>query len=216
MIESIVVGAVATNCWIVPLVDKVFARGSCAVIDPGGDAEAIIARLRRRSLRPAFLLLTHGHFDHVAGLPALMEAFDSDGLPPPIVAIHTADAAYLGGESRAVHSRDFALAGAAEYVDRYWRPMPRPTRLLQDGDLIGPFRVLHLPGHTPGSVAFLDEGGRRLFSGDTLFSGGVGRTDLPGGDEAALARSLSRLLAMDGNLRVHPGHGDETRIDRER
>ncbi len=145
-----------------------------------------------------------------------MEAFTSDELPPPVVAIHPADAAYLGSESRAVHHRDFAYVGAPEYVDRYWRSMPRPTRLVQDGDLIGPFRVLHVPGHTPGSVAFLDESERRVYSGDTLFAGGVGRTDLPGGDGEALSRSLRRLLALDGGLRVHPGHGNETRIDRER
>jgi glyoxylase-like metal-dependent hydrolase (beta-lactamase superfamily II) len=213
MVESIVVGAVATNCWIVPDEGE---RGLCAVIDPGGDAEAIIARLRRRSLRPSLVLLTHGHFDHVEALPELVEAFSSDGLPPPLIAIHAADAGYLGPDSRSVHRRDFALVGGAQYVDRYWRPMPRPTRLIAEGDRIGPFRVLHLSGHTPGSVAFLDEKNRRLFSGDTLFAGGVGRTDLPGGDDEALGRSLARLLAMDGGLRVHSGHGDDTRIDRER
>jgi hydroxyacylglutathione hydrolase len=213
MVESIVVGAVATNCWIVPDEGE---RGLCAVIDPGGDAEAIIARLRRRSLRPSLVLLTHGHFDHVEALPELIEAFSSDGLPPPLIAIHAADAAYLGPDSRAVHRRDFALVGAAQYVDRYWRPMPKPARLIAEGDRVGPFRVLHLPGHTPGSVAFLDEEKRRLFSGDTLFAGGVGRTDLPGGDAEALGRSLARLLALDGGLRVHSGHGEDTRIDRER
>ncbi len=216
MIEAIVTGAVATNCWIVPLDAGVAGRGTCAVIDPGGDAEAIIARLRRRSLRPALVLLTHGHFDHVAALPELVEAFSSDGLGAPLVAIHAADAAYLGPHSLSVHRRDFALVGAASYVDRYWRSMPPPGRFVQEGDRVGPFRVLHTPGHTPGSVSFLDESSRRLFSGDTLFAGGVGRTDLPGGDDEALGRSLERLLALDGGIRVHPGHGDDTRIERER
>jgi len=208
--ELVVVGAIATNCFIIPLADK----GTCAVIDPGADPDLIIARLRRSRLRPTLILLTHGHFDHLGGLADLVAAFPD--APVPDVAIHAADADHLGPQALAVHRRDFAFVGAAAYVDSLWRPLPRPTRLVADGDRIGPFTVLHLPGHSPGSVAFYDQEGSRLFSGDTLFSGGVGRTDLPGGDPPALAKSLKRILALDGATRVYPGHGAATSIHRER
>jgi glyoxylase-like metal-dependent hydrolase (beta-lactamase superfamily II) len=101
-------------------------------------------------------------------------------------------------------------------VDELWEDMPEPSRLIADGDRIGPFTVMHTPGHTPGSLCLYDEAEGFLFSGDTLFSRGVGRTDLIGGDGEALARSLDRLLALPDRVRVFPGHGSQTRIADER
>lgn len=207
MLDHIVVGAIATNCWIVRDADF------CAVIDPGADASVIIARLRRHKLVPTHILLTHGHFDHLAALPDLVAAFGSEA---PLTAVHASDAAYLGAAALEAHRRDFASVGAAAYVMGLWKSMPAPARLLAEGDRVGPFTVLHLPGHSPGSVAFHDQAAGRLFSGDTLFRGGVGRTDLPGGDVRALDASLRRLLALEGRTEVYPGHGEETRIERER
>lgn len=216
MIENLVVGAIATNCWILPRPGRSPEEAdSCVVVDPGGDADAIIARLGRRKLHPSCIVLTHGHFDHLAALPALYAALSEAG-EPPLVAIHSADAAYLGTSSMAEHLRDFRSAGAAEYVQSLWAPMPGPTRLLSEGDLLEGFRILHTPGHTPGSICLYDEAEGFLISGDTLFAGGVGRTDLPGGDGEAMARSLERLLALPPQVRVYPGHGGETRIGRER
>ena len=214
MIDSIVVGAIATNCYIFSFSDG--GRESAVVMDPGADAQAIIARLRRRRLVPAYVVLTHGHFDHVAGLPGFMAAISGEGWPLPPVAIHAADARYLGAAARAEHETDFRRVGAVSYVDGLWAPMPEPTRLLTDGDRLGPFVVLHTPGHTPGSVCLYDESEGLLFSGDTLFAGGVGRTDLIGGDGEVLALSLQRLLTLPDTVRVFPGHGPETRIGRER
>jgi glyoxylase-like metal-dependent hydrolase (beta-lactamase superfamily II) len=94
--------------------------------------------------------------------------------------------------------------------------MPSPTRLLAEGDTIGPFTVLHLPGHTPGSVGFFRESEGALFSGDTLFRDGSGRTDLPGGNSNHLEESLHRLMAMDADILVYPGHGEATTIGAER
>jgi glyoxylase-like metal-dependent hydrolase (beta-lactamase superfamily II) len=108
-----------------------------------------------------------------------------------------------------------AAVGNAAYVDDLWEPLPPPNRLLSEGDIIGPFKVIHLPGHSPGSAGFYNETAQALFSGDTLFNGGIGRTDLPGGDWNTLAASLKRLFTMDKNIKVYPGHGPATTLGDE-
>jgi glyoxylase-like metal-dependent hydrolase (beta-lactamase superfamily II) len=205
LLTHITVGDIATNCWIYPLND-----GECALIDPGAEPDRITARLKTLKLKPVYILLTHGHFDHIAALPRLAAAF------APVIAIHREDAEYLGPGSYQVHCRSFtAAAGSAAYVDAFWEDMPAPAVELAEGDTIGPFRVLHLPGHTPGSAAFYDEDAKVLFSGDTLFRGDYGRTDLPGGDTAKIMASLKRLFSMDKDIRVYPGHGPATTIGEE-
>jgi glyoxylase-like metal-dependent hydrolase (beta-lactamase superfamily II) len=215
MHEKIIVGALETNCWLVPLEGE--ALGSlepAAVIDPGGDADSIISSLDRRKMYPICILLTHGHFDHIEALPPLYRHYSDMGAVPQ-VAIHGDDRIYLGADSLAAHRRSFAAAGAPYYVDQLWLPMPDADTVLADGDKIKIFTVLHLPGHTRGSVAFFDEKNKRLYSGDTLFNAGVGRTDLPGGDADALEASLARLFKLDGDVVVFPGHGPSTTIERE-
>ncbi|MDR0487150.1 MAG: MBL fold metallo-hydrolase [Treponema sp.] len=205
-ITRLTVGAIATNCWIYPLDDN----GTAALIDPGAEADRIISALEKLSLVPRFILLTHGHFDHIAALKEVAAAFR------PIIAIHRLDAEYLGPDSRPVHCRSFAAAaGDSSYIDAFWNEPPPADCLLEEGGTIGPFTVLHLPGHTPGSIALWDREAETLFTGDTLFEGDYGRTDLPGGDEEQIAASLRRLFAMDGNTGVYPGHGQITSIGRE-
>jgi glyoxylase-like metal-dependent hydrolase (beta-lactamase superfamily II) len=214
MIDSIVVGSIATNCWIYSWDDT----GECAVIDPGADPQVIISRLTRLNLRPRYILLTHGHFDHIAALPDLAAAY-RDTAPQavtPIIAIHRDDGQYLGPKSYAVHRVSFtAAAGNAAYVDALWKDMPQADELLTEGSVIGPFTTLHLPGHTQGSVGFLDEKAKVLFSGDTLFRFGCGRTDLPGGSWTQIQRSLHRLFTLDKDIAVYPGHGPNTCIGDE-
>ncbi|MDR0662965.1 MAG: MBL fold metallo-hydrolase [Spirochaetaceae bacterium] len=225
MHEKIVVGPLETNCWIVPLGDSPETNRSAetglidsgpapaAVIDPGADAAEIIASLDRRKLYPKYILLTHGHFDHIAALPALYKHYAGKS---PLVAIGKDDLPYLGGDSLGVHQMSFhAAAGNSYYIDMLWEPMPDAGRSLADGDTISIFSVIHLPGHTEGSVAFFDAANKRLYSGDTLFREGVGRTDLPGGDWKALEKSLERLFKMDGDIAVYPGHGESTTIAQE-
>ncbi|MDR1637251.1 MAG: MBL fold metallo-hydrolase [Treponema sp.] len=222
-IDRLVLGAIATNCWIVAYppdgkdgpegasAGEIIA-GLCAVIDPAEQAGLIIAHLNRRRLRPAHILLTHGHFDHLAALPDLAGAY-----PEALIAVHREDARYLGGGALEVHRESFSAAGgSAAYVDGLWKAMPAPSRLLEDGDRIGPFTVLSLPGHTPGSAGFYLPEENTLFSGDTLFQGDCGRVDLPGGEQGKIEESLKRLLAMDGGIRVLPGHGPDTSIAAER
>jgi glyoxylase-like metal-dependent hydrolase (beta-lactamase superfamily II) len=211
------VGALATNCWLYPLIEAAPEPGiavhrPCAVIDPGAEADLIIARIERLHLYPRYVLLTHGHFDHLAALPDLIAHYRDVQ-----IAIHQEDAQYLGPDAYRVHRAAFlAVAGSAAYVDALWESIPAPTTLLTEGDTIGPFQVLHLPGHSPGSVGFYDADMKLLFSGDTLFKQGIGRTDLPGGDWNALQKSLKRLLVLDEDIRVYPGHGSETTIGAER
>jgi glyoxylase-like metal-dependent hydrolase (beta-lactamase superfamily II) len=211
MHEKIVVGALETNCWLVPL----DSDSSAAVIDPGGDADLIISCLERRKLYPKYILLTHGHFDHIAALPALYKHYSGNGRAP-LVAVAKDDLLYVGPDALAAHKASFtAAAGNSYYIDQLFEPMPDADIVLNDGDAVEMFTVLHLPGHTEGSVAFFDKKNKRLYAGDTLFRAGVGRTDLPGGDFTALRKSLERLFRLDGDISVYPGHGPSTTIAQE-
>jgi len=136
------------------------------------------------------IVLTHCHYDHTARLPEIRNMTGAE------VCIHTADAPGLASD----------LLSAAMFFGERAPPAPA-HRLLRDGDRVGGLRVIHTPGHTPGGICLYDEAGHDLISGDTVFSdGGFGRTDLPGGDEAALRHSLERLAALDVRG-LFPGHG---------
>jgi glyoxylase-like metal-dependent hydrolase (beta-lactamase superfamily II) len=207
-IEQLVLGDNSTNCWIVVYGDGPAEDGSrlCALIDPAAEPEKIIARLDAMSLRPGYMLLTHGHFDHILALPDLHGLY-----PEASIAIHRDDMPYLGPNPPRFYGHSLGIDRAAE--------LPGPgegIRELEEGDTVGPFKVLSTPGHTPGSVAFLLEEQRILFSGDTLFKAGRGRVDLPGGDQGKLEQSLQRLFALGGDIRVLPGHGESTTIAAER
>ncbi|MDR3147722.1 MAG: MBL fold metallo-hydrolase, partial [Treponema sp.] len=184
-IQQLILGANSTNCWIVvygpppgnPAGDS---PRLCALIDPGAEPDTIIAQLSALALRPSHILLTHGHFDHVLALPDIHRSY-----PEAPIAIHRDDLPYLGPDCPHLSGHSLGLGKA----------LPGESiRELEDGDRIGPFRVLSTPGHTPGSVVFLLEEQRIMFSGDTLFKGDCGRVDLPGGDQGSIEQSLKRLL----------------------
>lgn len=187
------VGEAQANAYIV------FApeRGDALAIDPGAEPEAIRLALRGRKL--SGILITHGHFDHIGAVKALR----GDEAP---VFIHERDAKMLTNPNL-----NLSIMIGQEY------DQGAPDFCLTEGEVeIAGVRlvVLHTPGHTPGSVCFLC--GDTLFSGDTLFRRGIGRCDLPGGDEGAMERSLKRLAELDANIRVCPGHGEGTTIGEER
>lgn len=180
------------------------ARGDALVIDPSFGEREVLEAVRTNSLRVVEILNTHGHADHTFGDAAVKAA---TGAP---LAIHKLDAYRLG--------QNF-LAGTSGFLPR---PHPPVTaeREFDEGDerLLADLRlvVLHTPGHTEGSVCFQLADEAVLFSGDTLFNAGLGRVDLPGGDPAAMVRSLRRLMAFPPETIVYPGHGPKTTIGAEK
>jgi hydroxyacylglutathione hydrolase len=187
-ISVLPLGSLDTNCYVVT--DE--KTNETAVIDPGDDGERLAETLGTLGLRVKFILLTHGHYDHVGGVKALREA---TGAP-----------VYL-------HAADLTLPGTITHGPLVY------TNTYADGDSLAlgsvRFAVLHTPGHTPGSVCLL-AGDDVLFSGDTLFAGSCGRTDLPGGSMDDMLASLKKLAALPGDRTVYPGHGDNTTLGLER
>ena len=196
--ELVVVGALETNCYLV--YDE--ETRECAVIDPGADPEKIIATIADLELKPVIVLNTHGHVDHIGANSDIVQKY---AIP---LAMHAADTGMLQVSDYIELS---LLLGA--------RNSPAPDRLLAEGDEVAvgrtSLRVIHTPGHTPGSIGFVHGG--FLFSGDTLFCGGVGRTDLPGGSWKDLERSIrERILTLPEETVVLPGHGPHTTVEQER
>ncbi len=198
ILERFTVGPFAENCYLIGRAPRV------AIVDPGAESDRIAAVIDGNGWKPEAILLTHGHIDHVAHCSQLVERYH---LP---VHIHRADLFLL----QAPQFPEFA-----KMLDA--RPCPEPAGFLEEEvpvEVAGlRLRVLHTPGHTPGGVCLFDEGSEEALVGDTIFYRGIGRTDLPGGDFATLARSVrDRLFAVAGDRRLWPGHGPETRLEEER
>lgn len=197
-INTIVVGAFDVNCFILDLDSR-----SAVIIDPGSDADRISAFIKDSKLVPSAYLLTHGHFDHITGLKALYDEF------PAPVAIHENDASW-------------AFTPNNQMLPYYTAPdSPKQIDILLGKsqsipDLGTQCNVLYTPGHTPGSVCFYFPEHAILFTGDTLFAGSAGRTDLPGGSSRALKNSLTSLKLLPEETRVFPGHGPASTIGHEK
>ncbi|MEW5816168.1 MAG: MBL fold metallo-hydrolase, partial [Spirochaetota bacterium] len=155
MVERIVVGLLYTNAYIFSSHKK-----ECYIIDPGGNVKDIIARLNIKNLIPKGILCTHGHLDHVAGVGQLKEHYLQKGIELK-VAIHKADAHYLGSKARDSHKRSFNDFGpeGMEYFKTIFSKLPEPDLLLNDGDIAfdSALKTLYTPGHTAGSVSFYSE-----------------------------------------------------------
>lgn len=199
-IKCLKVGQIETNCYI--LSDRV--SGIAAVIDPGAEAGRILAALRETQCEAKIVLLTHGHFDHITAVPEVIAATGAS------LAVCGRELALLNDPQRNL-TATFSQAASAQ------TPFT-PDRLLHDGDTVEvgslTLTVIETPGHTPGSCCFLCQD--MLFSGDTLFHDGAGRTDFPGGDVEALRQSIARLAALPGDYQVLPGHGEFTTLAHER
>lgn len=196
-IRRLEVGPIGTNCYVLHFQDKTL------VVDPGDDAPRIAEGLGRLD----WIVLTHAHWDHMLALAALAARF-----PEARVLVH----------SEALYSKESQLA-MMDMMSPCLRPLyasrfeslPRPAAFLEDGQKIGPLKVLHTPGHSPGSVCLHSEADGILISGDTLFADGCGRTDLEGGSDALLYRSLVRISTLvPGPTALLPGHGQEGTVGR--
>lgn len=198
-VASLAVGAFQANAWLAWDPDT----GKGILIDPGDEARRLADWVERTGVEVEALLATHGHLDHVSAAKELGEILG--GVP---FFLHEADRFLLDslGETR----RQFGLPPADP---------PHPAGFLAGGGKVPVggevLQVLHVPGHSPGSVAFHGDG--LLFTGDLLFRGSVGRTDLPGGEGPRLFASIrEKVLPLPGSTRILPGHGPETTIDEER
>lgn len=198
IIEQLPVGLIAANAYVV--IDE--ATLVAAVIDPGGDVDRILEVVREYGATVSVVINTHGHFDHMAGNAELLRATGAQ------LAAHRFDAPLL------------SLGGGAGLFGIEGVSSPAPDLFLDQGDAIelGESRLtcIYTPGHTPGGISLHSPADAALFTGDTLFASGIGRTDLPGGDYDTLMGSIRRLLALPGETLVYPGHGPATTIADER
>lgn len=190
---TIKVGTFEVNCTILSWGDKAW------IVDPGSEATRIAALLVKAGLTPEAILLTHAHFDHIGAVPGLQQRW-----PQLPVYVHKGD--------------DMVLTHPLNSFPPDYPPIDRPKNIKDALTLNGEngVKVIETPGHTPGGVCYYFAEERLLLSGDTLFCGSIGRTDLPGGDFATLKESLKRLTALPDDTTVIPGHGVATSIGYEK
>ena len=199
-IKRFPLGTLWTNCYLIW--DD---SGDGFVIDPGGPAKEVEDFIRSQDIRVHWIILTHGHSDHIGGIADLRNLSENG------VAIQSEDAECLTSASKNL-STD--MGDALE--------LPSAEKMLNDGDRLKVGKmtldVIHTPGHTPGGICIVVTDGEEqiLISGDTLFARSIGRSDLPGGNEDVLIESLKKLDGLPDKLRVFPGHGPETTIGAEK
>jgi len=196
--REIIVGGLETNCYLVYCEETL----QCAVVDPGAEPERIFLEIAEAELKPVVIINTHGHVDHIGANRDMKDHF---GVP---LYIHAADSPMLGK----IQQLELSLFLGA-------KDSPPADHLMSDGEEIkignSVLRVLHTPGHSPGSVSLLGDG--FLLSGDTLFFEGVGRTDLPGGSQKQLEQSLrEKVMTLPDETVILPGHGPLTSVGQER
>ncbi len=197
-IKVMPLGMVQANCYIITN-----DQNEGAIIDPGGETERIINYLEQNEINPKMILLTHGHFDHIASVWDLIEKYD---LP---VYINENDAEMLKNINISLCNMStlyFNYKPGLEYNEL------KDNDIVKLGDL--EFKLIHTPGHSKGSSCFIVE--NAIFTGDTLFCGDIGRTDLYGGDYATIKESLKKLSELEQDYVVYPGHGPSSSIEKEK
>lgn len=196
-IKKLDVGSLSTNCYLI------YSEGETGIIDPGGEPDKILTNLNFResdgnkdpgkeNLKVKWIIATHFHWDHVEALPELVEQIDTDF--------------FISEKDYELYQKDNNF-----HVE--------PKELLTEGSSIkvgdANFQVWETPGHSPGSITLAELDEKKLFVGDLIFAGGFGRTDLPGGSAQHLRESLGRLVKLEGNWTIFPGHGPTTDLRAE-
>ncbi len=197
IVKSVVVGPLQVNCYIIG--DE--AAKKAMVIDPGDEPDMIMDAVRKNNLTVEYIICTHGHFDHVGAVSDIKKETGAK------VVLHREDLAIYD-----------SAADLAHYFGLELEPQPAPDLFVKEGDIIKmgslSFEVHQSPGHSPGGIILYGEG--IVITGDTLFAGSIGRTDLPGGDEKKIGKSLRSLLSLPDATRVLSGHGPSSTIGREK
>ncbi|MRG86584.1 MBL fold metallo-hydrolase [Salinibacillus xinjiangensis] len=198
-VKQLSLGPLGTNCYI--LHDKKQAM----IVDPGGDAERLKSYIREEGLKPIAILLTHAHFDHIGAVEDISKEHNLE------VYLHREEHQWL---------KDPMLNGSKLFGVTAPITTSEADHELNEGSLTianWTFEVFHTPGHSPGSVSFVFENDGFVIAGDTLFQGGIGRTDLPNGNHNQLINSITqKLFTLDDETIVYPGHGPETTVGFEK
>ncbi|MGP1437990.1 MAG: MBL fold metallo-hydrolase [Treponema sp.] len=201
-IKEIYTGELFVKTWAFMQDEKLI------LVDPGGADEELLDFINEKNAKNIEIMLTHGHFDHVGGIPYLSAHYNVIK-----IYIHKNDGIYLGKDAKENHIKCFTPIKMDCYIRAMELDFPSPTDYVAEGDIVNGFTVLHTPGHTEGSVCYYKE--NILFSGDTLFRRSRGRTDLLGGNEETIIKSLKRLATLPKETLVYPGHGSNTIIGDE-
>lgn len=197
-IHGMSLGQLGTNCYVI------YKERQAIIIDPGGDSDILKEWLQKKELAPTAILLTHAHFDHIGAVESIREYYR---IP---VYLHEAEEDWMGEPE---------LNGSALFPVGNISCQPADHLITSGKMQIADFsfEVVHTPGHSPGGVSFIFSEDKIVISGDCLFQNGIGRTDLPGGNSEQLIRSIKdKLLTLDGQFTVYPGHGPITTIEEER
>ena len=198
LVHQLSVGPLQVNCFVVACQ----RTREAMVIDPGEEGPRILQLAESNGYKVKQIVNTHGHFDHIGANQPVKEATGA------VLMMHEADLPLLQNARK--HAQAYGLTVS---------PSPDPDKFLNEGDVFSvgeqSFSIFHVPGHSPGSICLLSDG--HLFVGDVLFAGSVGRTDLPGGDFDALIEGVrEKLFRLPADTIVHPGHGPDTTIGREK